>query len=145
MLTFVTSTLELLYVCHLTVMCTQQVEWIDTPTWWRAYTWDNVPSVWASEVSLDRSPVASHFQFNYMAGLRNTLISSTWLIVVKVAGGPHDDTASGHDVYGETVNYTTHLWYLASKDLYFSVGLHENQSHLINCSNSLCEAWSCEA
>lgn len=42
--------------------------------------------------------MASHSKFNYMAGLCNTLISSTCLIAVKVAGGPHDDTAPGHDV-----------------------------------------------
>lgn len=42
--------------------------------------------------------MASHSKFNYIAGLCNTLISSTCLIAVKVAGGPHDDAASGHNV-----------------------------------------------
>lgn len=81
---------------------TQHVDNTDKPYWSKAHTWAIVAmpvhSMWASGVLLHRSPVASHSKFNYIAGLCNTLISSTCLIAVKVAGGPHDDTASGHSV-----------------------------------------------
>lgn len=52
--------------------------------------------------------MASHFRFNYIVGPCNTLISSTCLIAVKVAGGPHAMTQPLVTMLSrERVNYTS--------------------------------------
>ncbi len=60
-----------------------------------------------------------------------TLISSTCLIAAKVAGEPHDDTASGHDVSrGDSKSHTPSVkgrdQSLTPKDLLFPVVLDKN-------------------
>lgn len=65
-----------------------------------------VHTVWASRVLLHRSTVAYHTKLNCTASLCNTLISSTCLIAVKVAGGPRDDESLVTMFSGETINYT---------------------------------------
>lgn len=85
------------FVCMYTSICIDVLT--EQPYLWSVHTWTIVAI-----------PVHSRWVSNYIVGLCNALISSTCLIAVTVAGGPHAMTQPLVKKFsGERVNYAHHI------------------------------------